>query len=56
MTARTGQKPLDGDDARAVIAITWRWIEHANDGYGSDVGDLMYEMEKAGYGPPPAEE
>ncbi|MFF1416542.1 hypothetical protein [Streptomyces sp. NPDC058280] len=46
-----GSHPLNGNDARAVLGIVWKWIEGANDGLGSDVGDLMYELEQAGYGP-----
>ena len=29
----------------------WQWIADANDGLGSDVGDLQRELEQAGYGP-----
>lgn len=47
-----GSQPLNGNDARAVLGIVWKWIEDANDGLGSDVGDLMHELEQAGYGPP----
>lgn len=46
-----GTQPLNGDDARAVLGIVWKWISDANDGLGSDVGDLMHELESAGYGP-----
>lgn len=38
-------------DARAILGIVWKWIADANDGLGSDVGDLMHELESAGYGP-----
>ena len=38
-------------DAHAILGIVWKWIEDANDGLGSDVGDLMHELESAGYGP-----
>lgn len=47
-----GSHPLNGNDARAILGIVWKWIEGANDGRGSDVGDLMHELEQAGYGPP----
>lgn len=36
----------------AILGIVWQWIEDANNGLGSDVGDLMFMLEKAGYGPP----
>jgi predicted DNA-binding transcriptional regulator AlpA len=48
-----GAHPLNGNDARAILGIVWKWIEGANDGLGSDVGDLMYALETAGYGPLP---
>ncbi|HTE56988.1 MAG TPA: hypothetical protein VK698_39315 [Kofleriaceae bacterium] len=48
-----GSQPLNGNDARALLGIVWKWIEDANDGLGSDVGDLMYELQQAGYGPLP---
>ncbi|KUN03169.1 hypothetical protein AQI95_24750 [Streptomyces yokosukanensis] len=38
-------------DARAILGIVWKWISGANDGFGTDVGDLMHELESAGYGP-----
>jgi len=44
-------QPLNGNDARAILHIVWNWIEGANDGFGVDVGDLMNELNKAGYGP-----
>ncbi|MEU3283319.1 hypothetical protein [Streptomyces antibioticus] len=44
-------KLLDGNDARAILGIVWKWIADANDGLGSDVGDLQHELETAGYGP-----
>lgn len=47
-----GSQPLNGDDARAILGIVWKWIADANDGLGGDVGDLQYELESAGYGPP----
>ncbi len=46
-----GTQPLNGSDARAILGIVWKWISDANDGLGSDVGDLMHELESAGYGP-----
>ncbi|MFJ7417958.1 helix-turn-helix transcriptional regulator [Streptomyces uncialis] len=46
-----GSHPLDGNDARAVLGIVWQWIASANDGLGTDVGDLQRELESAGYGP-----
>ncbi|WP_199835778.1 MULTISPECIES: hypothetical protein [unclassified Streptomyces] len=46
-----GTQPLNGSDARAILRIVWKWIEDANDGLGSDVGDLQHELESAGYGP-----
>jgi hypothetical protein len=46
-----GSTPLNGNDARAVLGIVWKWISDANDGLGSDVGDLMQALESAGYGP-----
>jgi predicted DNA-binding transcriptional regulator AlpA len=48
---QTEVQPL-GADARAILKIVWEWISDANDGLGSDVGDLMQELESAGYGPP----
>ena len=48
-----GSHPLTGNDARAILGIVWKWIEDANDGLGSDVGDLQHELESAGYGPLP---
>lgn len=47
-----GSQPLNGNDARAILGIVWKWIGDANNGLGSDVGDLMHELESAGYGPP----
>lgn len=47
---QTEARPLSGD-ARAILGIVWKWIEGANDGVGGDVGDLMHELETAGYGP-----
>lgn len=47
---QTEVRPLSGD-ARAILGIVWKWIADANDGRGSDVGDLMHELESAGYGP-----
>jgi hypothetical protein len=41
--------PLNGVDAMTLLRITWGWIEKANDGYGSDIGDLMHELETCGY-------
>lgn len=46
-----GTWPLNGNDARAILGIAWRWIENANNGHGSDVGDLMADLKRAGYGP-----
>lgn len=46
-----GSQPLNGNDARALLRIVWKWIADANDGLGSDVGDLQHELETAGYGP-----
>lgn len=46
-----GSQPLNGNDARAILGIVWAWIEDANDGHGSDVGELQHELESAGYGP-----
>lgn len=46
-----GSQPLNGNDARAILGIVWKWIADANDGLGSDVGDLQRELEAAGYGP-----
>lgn len=46
-----GSQPLNGNDARAILGIVWKWIADANDGLGSDVGDLQQELERAGYGP-----
>lgn len=43
--------PALSADARAILGIVWKWIADANDGFGSDVGDLMHELESAGYGP-----
>jgi hypothetical protein len=48
---QTKTRPL-GADARAILGIVWKWIADANDGLGSDVGDLMHELEAAGYGAP----
>ncbi|SCF83884.1 MULTISPECIES: helix-turn-helix domain-containing protein [unclassified Streptomyces] len=46
-----GSQHLNGNDARAVLGIVWQWIADANNGHGADVGDLMHELETAGYGP-----
>ncbi|MGW5429980.1 hypothetical protein ACWET9_22620 [Streptomyces sp. NPDC004059] len=46
-----GSQPLNGNDARAILGIVWKWIADANDGLGGDVGDLQHELESAGYGP-----
>ncbi len=46
-----GSHPFNGNDARAILGIVWQWIADANDGLGSDVGDLQRELEQAGYGP-----
>ena len=46
-----GTTPLNGNDARAILGIVWKWIADVNDGLGSDVGDLQHELEAAGYGP-----
>jgi hypothetical protein len=46
-----GSAPLNGNDARAILRTVWQWIADANNGLGSDVGDLMHELESAGYGP-----
>lgn len=46
-----GSQPLNGNDARALLRIVWKWIEDANDGVGGDVGDLQHELQTAGYGP-----
>ena len=51
-----GSRPLNGHDARAILGIVWKWIADANDGLGSDVGDLQHELESAGYGPLPESE
>ncbi|MGW7786020.1 helix-turn-helix transcriptional regulator [Streptomyces tricolor] len=51
-----GSQPLNGNDARAILGIVWKWISDANDGLGSDVGDLMHELTSAGYGPLETEE
>ncbi|MEV6180170.1 GntR family transcriptional regulator [Streptomyces sp. NPDC052015] len=48
-----GSQPLNGNDARAILGIVWKWIADANDGLGVDVGDLQHELEQAGYGPLP---
>ena len=50
-----GSQPLSGNDARAILGIVWKWISDANDGLGSDVGDLQHELENSGYGPPDEE-
>jgi predicted DNA-binding transcriptional regulator AlpA len=49
---QTQASPLS-EDARAVLMIVWKWIESANDGRSSDVGDLQRELEQAGFGPLP---
>ncbi|MDN3244132.1 helix-turn-helix domain-containing protein [Streptomyces sp. ZSW22] len=46
-----GTQALNGNDARAILGIVWKWIADANDGLGSDVGDLQHDLESAGYGP-----
>lgn len=46
-----GSQALNGNDARAILRIVWKWIADANDGLGSDVGDLQHDLESAGYGP-----
>lgn len=47
---QTGTLALSAD-ARTILGIVWKWISDANDGLGSDVGNLMHELESAGYGP-----
>ena len=37
---------LNGEDAKAVIRIVWEWI--SNDDC-SDTGDLIFDLERAGY-------
>jgi predicted DNA-binding transcriptional regulator AlpA len=51
-----GTTPLNGNDARAILGIVWKWIENVNDGLGPDVGDLQHDLEAAGYGPVDTEE
>ena len=41
--------------AEKAIEGVWRWIADANDGYGSDRGDLAQVLEGAGF-PPSVEE
>lgn len=43
--------PLGGKDALVILRIVWGWIEGANDGTGSDIGDLMHELTAHGYDP-----
>lgn len=50
MTQQTEVRPLSAD-ARAVLAIVWKWIGDANDG-DALVGDLEHELQESGYGPP----
>jgi hypothetical protein len=35
-----------------MVNLVWQWIVNANNGLGSDVGDLMEALERAGYGCP----
>lgn len=46
-----GSHPLNGNDARAILGIVWKWIEAVNDGAGFDADDLLHELRQAGYGP-----
>lgn len=50
------EAPTLSADARAILGIVWKWIADANDGLGSDVGDLQHDLETAGYGPLPKTE
>jgi hypothetical protein len=55
---RHGPEKLTPHEARvkaenAIFAV-WRWIENANDGHGSDIGDLMSVLERRGF-PAPAD-
>lgn len=43
---------FNADDARNLYNIIWEWINDANEGHGSDVGDLMFSLQESGYGPP----
>ncbi|MFZ3473076.1 hypothetical protein ACODT3_10920 [Streptomyces sp. 4.24] len=45
-----GNQPLNGNDARALLGIVWKWIAEANDGEAG-VGDLERDLREAGYGP-----
>lgn len=36
----------------ALRTLVWEWIIAANNGHGSDVSDLMYRLERNGYGCP----
>ena len=49
----TGSQPLNGNDARAILRITWQWVIDANNGNGADSGDLISSLERAGYPCPP---
>jgi hypothetical protein len=40
---------LTGDDAHALLRITWEWIIDANNGLGVDTGDLASRLEREGY-------
>lgn len=41
--------PLNGNDAAAILRVTWQWIIDANNGVGGDVDDLIFNLERAGY-------
>ncbi|CAM5590523.1 helix-turn-helix transcriptional regulator [Streptomyces purpurascens] len=45
-----GKHPLNGNDARAILKITFAWIERS--GPAADPGELERELREAGYGPP----
>lgn len=48
VNAPVGDRP---SDVTRVLRIVWSWIADANNGSGGDVGNLMFELERNGYGP-----
>lgn len=41
--------PLNGNDALAILRITWEWIEGKNNGHGYDTDDLIQSLDTGGY-------
>jgi hypothetical protein len=48
-----GSQHLNGNDARALLRITWGWLESIGSGRPreEDVQELADELRQAGYGP-----